>query len=313
MTVTGKRTGLTRDVSVYFPPQYYGSAYQGFKFPVIEWIPNYPSGPEVVTGPYGLPAQLDAAIARNALPPSLVIIPDPTGKPKIGHDTQCVDEVDGSANDTYLTADIRDWAIEKLGANPQRKAWTMAGWSSGGYCAMNLVTRHPQWYGQAASVSGYAEASVDAETENLFKGRQDIIDANKVTLNLQKHPSPVDILAIAGDKEGFESSSLDQLQAAVRTPATLSSWRIPDAGLQHEHLQDADPRRAGVDRRADPAAVRAAGQEDRHQRRGQAVAAAEHRSQGRAGRRRRVATRAWRDMPWGTSEAGRARGSRPPS
>ncbi|RSN20832.1 esterase [Streptomyces sp. WAC 05977] len=230
LTVTGKRTGLTRDVSVYFPPQYYGSAYQGFKFPVIEWIPNYPSGPEVVTGPYGLPAQLDAAIAKNALPPSVVIIPDPTGKPKIGHDTQCVDEVGGSANDTYLTADIRDWAIEKLGANPQRKAWTMAGWSSGGYCAMNLVTRHPQWYGQAASVSGYAEASVDAETENLFKGRQDIIDANKVTLNLQKHPSPVDILAIAGDKEGFESSSLDQLQAAVRAPATLSSWRIPDAG-----------------------------------------------------------------------------------
>ncbi len=230
MTVTGKRTGLTRDVSVYFPPQYYDPAYRALKFPVIEWIPNYPSGPEVVTGPYELPAKLDAAIAKHVLPPTLVVIPDPTGKPKVGHDTECIDQVNGTANDTYLSADIRDWAIEKLGANPQRKAWTMAGWSSGGYCAMNLVTRHPQWYGQAASVSGYYKASVDAETENLFKGRQDIVDANTITVNMQKHPSPVDILAIAGDKESFESFSIDQLQAAVRAPATLSSWRIPDAG-----------------------------------------------------------------------------------
>ncbi|AUI64927.1 esterase family protein [Amycolatopsis sp. BJA-103] len=230
MTVTGKRTGLTRDVSVYFPPQYYDPAYRALKFPVIEWIPNYPSGPEVVTGPYELPAKLDAAIAKHVLPPTLVVIPDPTGKPKVGHDTECIDQVNGTANDTYLSADIRDWAIEKLGANPQRKAWTMAGWSSGGYCAMNLVTRHPQWYGQAASVSGYYKASVDAETENLFKGRQDIVDANTITVNMQKHPSPVDILAIAGDKESFESFSIDQLQAAVRAPATLSSWRIADAG-----------------------------------------------------------------------------------
>ncbi|WP_414936216.1 alpha/beta hydrolase [Amycolatopsis sp. cmx-11-51] len=230
MTVTGKRTGLTRDVSVYFPPQYYDPAYRALKFPVIEWIPNYPSGPEVVSGPYEMPAKLDAAIAKHVLPPTLVIIPDPTGKPKVGHDTECIDQVNGTANDTYLSADIRDWAIERLGANPQRKAWTMAGWSSGGYCAMNLVTRHPQWYGQAASVSGYYKASVDAETENLFKGRQDIVDANTITVNMRKHPSPVDILAIAGDKESFESFSIDQLQAAVRAPATLSSWRIPDAG-----------------------------------------------------------------------------------
>lgn len=230
MPVKGKRTGLNRDVTVYFPPQYYDPAYRAFKFPVIEWIPNYPSGPEVVTVGYELPARLDEAIASHKLPPALVVIPDPTGKPKLGHDTECVDEVDGDANDTYLTADIRDWAIGTLGASDQRKAWTIAGWSSGGYCAMNLVTRHPQWYGQAASVSGYDKASVDAETENLFKGRQDIIDANTISLTLQRHPSPVDILAIAGEKENFESAALDQIQAAIRPPATLSSWRIPDAG-----------------------------------------------------------------------------------
>ncbi|MEV6829253.1 alpha/beta hydrolase-fold protein [Amycolatopsis sp. NPDC051102] len=230
MKVTGRRTKITRDVTVYLPPQYFDAAFKELRFPAIEWIPNYPSGPEVVTGGYHLPEQLDAAIAKRVLPPTVVIVPDPTGVPKVGHDTECIDEVNGTANDTYLSADLRDWALQKLGVAPGRRAWTMAGWSSGGYCAMNLVTRHPQWYGQAVSVSGYDKAQVDAETEDLFHGRQDINDANNVRLNVARHPSPVDILAISGDKENYESFSIDQIRAAARPPIQFSSWRIRDAG-----------------------------------------------------------------------------------
>jgi enterochelin esterase-like enzyme len=230
MKVTGRRTKITRDVTVYLPPQYFDAGFKDLKFPVVEWIPNYPSGPEVVTAGYHLPEQLDAAIAKRVLPPTVVLVPDPTGVPKVGHDTECVDEVDGTANDTYLTADLRDWALQKLGAAPDRRAWTIAGWSSGGYCAMNLVTRHPQWYGQAVSVSGYDKAQVDSETEDLFHGRQDINDANNVRLNVRLHPSPVDILAIAGDKETYESFAIDQIRTAARPPLRFSSWRVPDAG-----------------------------------------------------------------------------------
>jgi hypothetical protein len=230
MKVAGRRTKLTRDVTVYLPPQYFDAAFKDLRFPAIEWIPNYPSGPEVVTGGYHLPEQLDAAIAKHVLPPTVVIVPDPSGVPKVGHDTECVDEVNGTANDTYLSADLRDWALQRLGVAANRRSWTIAGWSSGGYCAMNLVTRHPQWYGQAVSVSGYDKAQIDAETEDLFHGRQDINDANNVRLNVRLHPSPVDILAISGDKENYESFSIDQIRAAARPPIQFSSWRIPDAG-----------------------------------------------------------------------------------
>ena len=230
MKVTGRRTKITRDVTVYLPPQYFDAGYKDLKFPVIEWIPNYPSGPEVFTGGYHMPEQLDAAIAKHALPPTVVVVPDPTGVPKVGHDTECIDEVNGNANDTYLTADLRDWALQKLGVSPQRGAWAIAGWSSGGYCAMNLVTRHPQWYGQAASVSGYDKAQVDAETEDLFHGRNDISDANNVRINVRLHPSPVDILAIAGDKENYESFAIDQIRQAAQAPVHFFSWKIKDAG-----------------------------------------------------------------------------------
>ncbi|WP_020663274.1 alpha/beta hydrolase [Amycolatopsis benzoatilytica] len=232
VTVTGRRTGLKRDVTVYLPPQYFQHGYRTMRFPVIEWIPNYPSGPEVTTAPVGyhLPEQLDAAIDKHLLPPVVVLIPDPTGTPKIGHDTECVDEVDGTPNDTYLSADLREWGLQRLHLNPDRRAWTIAGWSSGGYCALNLVTRHPQWYGQAVSVSGYERAQIDGETENLFKGRKDIDDANNVQLNLARHPAPLEILAISGEKEKNESTAVDLMRAAAKSPVVFSSWRIPDAG-----------------------------------------------------------------------------------
>jgi hypothetical protein len=40
----------------------------------------------------------------------------------------------------------------------------------------------------------------------------------------------VDILAIAGDKESYESFAIDQIRLAARPPLRFSSWRIPDAG-----------------------------------------------------------------------------------
>jgi enterochelin esterase-like enzyme len=230
MKVTGRRTGLSRDSVVYLPPQYFEPAYRTLRFPAIEWIPNYPSGPEVAAI-YKLPDQLDAAIKKHALPPTVVIVPDPTGEPKIGHDTECVDEVNGTPNDTYLSADVREWAIQRLGLNPDRRAWTIAGWSSGGYCAMNMVTRHPQWFGQAVSIGGYDKAQDnDGQTEDLFHGRRDIDDANNVRVNVRLHPSPVDILAVSGSQEKYESFAIGQIHQAAQAPVRVYSWQIPDAG-----------------------------------------------------------------------------------
>jgi enterochelin esterase-like enzyme len=230
LSVIGIRTGLTRDVNLYLPPQYYNPAYEHFTFPVIEWIPNYPSGPEVAGSGYQLPEAIDAAITKNVLVPSVIVIPDPTGNPKVGHDSECVDQVDGMANDTFLTADVRSWALKTLKVSADRSSWTIAGWSSGGYCALNLATRHPQWYTNAASVSGYDHAMQDANTGDLFRGRQDIFAANTVSINVAQHPSPVNLLAIAGDKEVEETMSVDRIRKALVGQVSLTYWVVPDAG-----------------------------------------------------------------------------------
>src|SRR5689334_12357395 len=84
-TVDGRRTKINRDLDVYFPPGYTAKAWAGFRFPVIEWIPHFPGEPRAFAVEYGMPALLDAAIDSLRMPPTVVIVPDPNGEPRLTH------------------------------------------------------------------------------------------------------------------------------------------------------------------------------------------------------------------------------------
>ncbi|WP_236791541.1 esterase family protein [Amycolatopsis sp. GM8] len=230
LTVTGHRTAITRDVDVYLPAGYTAPEWAGFRFPVLEWIPHFPGEPRQVATLYGLPDLLDKQIASHRLPPVVVIIPDPNGEPRLTHDSECVDAVGGPANDTFLSADLRRWALDSLHVRADRQGWAVAGWSSGGYCALNLAARHPQWFSAAASMSGYDITPDDVETGNLFHGRADVQHANDVSASLREHPSPVRLLVTADGAAGDERAALDRLHAAAAPPTELTTWLLTPAG-----------------------------------------------------------------------------------
>ncbi|GAA5162336.1 MULTISPECIES: alpha/beta hydrolase [Amycolatopsis] len=230
LTVTGHRTGMTRDVDVYLPAAYSAPEWAGFRFPVIEWIPHFPGEPRQVATLYGLPDLLDEQIAAHRLPPAVVIVPDPNGEPRLSHDSECVDAVSGPADDTFLSADVRGWAQHALRVRADREGWAVAGWSSGGYCALDLAARHPQWFSVAVSMSGYDVTPHDVETGDLFHGRDDIRHANDVSAVLREHPSPLRLLATADGAAGDERAALDRLHAAAASPVQLTTWVLPPSG-----------------------------------------------------------------------------------
>ncbi|NIH84352.1 alpha/beta hydrolase-fold protein [Amycolatopsis granulosa] len=230
LTVTGKRTGMTRDVDVYLPAAYTQPEWAGFRFPVVEWIPHFPGEPRQVATLYGLPEQLDAAIAAHRLPPVVVIVPDPNGEPRLTHDSECVDAAGGPDDDTFLSADLRGWARDHLRVRVDRQGWSAAGWSSGGYCALDLAARHPQWYATAVSMNGYDVTPHDAQTGDLFRGREDLRRANDVSAILRDHPAPLRLLAVADASAGDECAALDRLRAAAAPPAELTTRVLPAAG-----------------------------------------------------------------------------------
>jgi hypothetical protein len=79
-------------------------------------------------------------------------------------------------------------------------------------------------------MSGYDKTPQDAVTGDLFHGRDDVRDANDVSLTLRRHPSPVRILACADGAADDEQAAVDRMRAAVTPPVQLTTWVFPPAG-----------------------------------------------------------------------------------
>ncbi|MFC5995141.1 alpha/beta hydrolase [Pseudonocardia hispaniensis] len=230
LVLHGARSGLTRDADVYLPPGYTDPQQADVRYPVVEWLPGFPGEPREVAALFRVPDLVDAAIAAHRMPPTILIIPDTNGEPRFSHDQECVDANAGVADDTYLTTDLRAWATRALRVRPERAAWALAGWSSGGYCAMNLALRHPDLYGVALSQSGFDRTPDDVVTGDLFDHRADLVAANDVDALLRTHPAPVDILATAGADEPDEKAALGRIRTAVAPPVRLDTMVFPGGG-----------------------------------------------------------------------------------
>jgi enterochelin esterase-like enzyme len=233
--LTGQRTGITRDVDVYLPAAYTDPKYAGKKFPVVEWFHGFPGEPREVVALFKVPELFDTAIANGTLPPTVVIIPDINGEPRLTHDEESVDAVHGKATDTFLSADVRSWAVKTFRVRKDRAGWALAGWSSGGYTALNFLFRHPQWYSIAISQSGYDQTITDVTTGDLFQGRNDVKTANDVSANMRAHPVAAHLLITAGKQEHDEQEAMTRMRNAVTAP-TLADFYSFDGG---GHNQDA--------------------------------------------------------------------------
>ncbi len=134
-----------REVWVYRPP-----GPDRADRPVVYFLHGYP-GNDRNGESVGLPALLDrasAALGRGFV----VALPD--GGSAIHPDTEWADSVDRKVRlERFVTLSLVR-AVE--GRHPRdRQHRAIAGFSMGGYGAMNLGLRHPELYGQIAAVAGY--------------------------------------------------------------------------------------------------------------------------------------------------------------
>jgi enterochelin esterase-like enzyme len=236
LVLTGAHSRLKRDVDVYFPPGY-DDPNPAVRFPVVEWFPGFPGEPREVASLFRLPTLLDDAIDHERMPPTVVVIPDINGEPRLSHDEECVDAVGGAADDTFLSDDVRSWTLARLRVRTDRAGWALAGWSSGGYCAMNLALRHPTWYGTAASQSGYDATPLDPVTRDLFAGREDLRRANDVSQLLRAHPIPLDLLVTNGVAEQDEAAAAGRIGDAAAAPVDLTRIVFPGGGHNTDAVQ----------------------------------------------------------------------------
>ena len=153
LTLTGQRSHLSREVYVYLPPQYFQPAYRAYRFPAIELIHGQPGVPQDWITVVGVTHAYDRLLARKLAQPVVLVMPDANGGDRVS--LQCLNQVGGPQDLTYLAVDLPGQIARLLRVAPPGRAWGVAGYSEGGFCAANMALRYPHRFGSAGVLSGY--------------------------------------------------------------------------------------------------------------------------------------------------------------
>jgi S-formylglutathione hydrolase FrmB len=80
-------------------------------------------------------------------------MPDTDGGAQYG--LQCLNNPGGIQDMTFVARDVPDAIARIARVRPPGRAWGLAGYSEGGYCAANIALQDPKEYGAAGVLSGY--------------------------------------------------------------------------------------------------------------------------------------------------------------
>lgn len=204
LTVNRRASKASGVVLVWLPPQYDQPAFKTTRFPVLMMLPGQPSSPTGVFTGFQFAREATQTIRSGAVQPFVAVFPPLMIDPP--RDTECTDVPHGPQAETWLSADVRDAVLRHIRVTPDGSRWSLAGWSTGGFCAAKLLLRHRGRFNAAASIGGYFESETDPTTGDLFGGSAKLRRENS-PLWLIRQPGQSDanllIVASATDQSSY--------------------------------------------------------------------------------------------------------------
>lgn len=172
----------------------------------------------------GIVARLDDLFTHGLARPFVVVAPD--GSSTGAADPEWADSTDGSVQlESFVTGPLIT-AVEG-GNRRDRDHRAIAGFSMGGYGAMNLALRHPDLYGQVVSIAGYFglddESGIFATPEDRQANRPDAHVGQAARLRVMLVDGTHDTEpVVVGETQRFAAL----LRSAGQDPVVVT----PDAG-----------------------------------------------------------------------------------
>jgi enterochelin esterase-like enzyme len=176
-----------RTVYVYFPPQYFQKSYKDYKFPAIELLHGFPGQPEDWVTVVGVTTLFQGLIGENLAKPAVLVMPDVNGGRGIS--LQCLNQVGGAQDATYIAEDVPAYIAARLRVQPPGPAWGIAGYSEGGYCAANLGLKYGSRFGFSGVLSGYFQPG-----ENQLAHPSRLVNPFGGSKTLKKENTPDDLV-----------------------------------------------------------------------------------------------------------------------
>jgi len=278
-SVTGVHSHLTRNVYVYLPPQYFQKPFRHHKFPVIELLHGAPGDPQAWVDVMAVIPTFLSLLEAHPDDAAVLVMPDTDGG--LRYALQCLNNPHGIQDMTFVARDVPEAIARIARVQPPGRAWGVAGYSEGGYCAANIALQDPQGYGAAGVLSGYF-APIPSEVPagdkpgarpirvNVFRGYPGLQFINTPQAYVTRVPIndvlPVFWLA-AGAQDRPDVIAAENFRQLLETRvANVPFMMVPDGGHQGSVWRAAlgpmlswmTPQLAGQAAHADAVAARAA-------------------------------------------------------
>lgn len=147
---------------VYLPPAWFGGTHDALTA-VLMIGGEFATTADWVRAGRAVNAADTYAEAHNGRAPVLVFA-DATGG--FTNDTECVNGVRGRAAD-HLTRDVVPAVGGRFGIYGDRSHWSVAGFSSGGTCAVGLAVTHPELFGSFVDIAGDVGPNAGNRTQTV--------------------------------------------------------------------------------------------------------------------------------------------------
>ncbi|MFI5960211.1 alpha/beta hydrolase [Cryptosporangium sp. NPDC051539] len=225
-SMPGPRSGINRSGYVYLPAAYFAANRPTERFPVVELLHGYSGSPHNWVHALPIASTLDAEITADRIPPVIAVAPYEYDT----HDGECVDAVDGQQNETYLARDVPADIASSFRTATSPESWATLGFSTGGFCAVNMALHYPGTYRAAVSLSGYFTALTDNTTGNLYHGNRGVREYNSPRWFVRHHPVRPALYLFASGGDHAAMRELAPFRHAVPAGTDLTVVTVPSGG-----------------------------------------------------------------------------------
>lgn len=216
-SVRGPKSGVTGDVTVWFPPGYEQD--RAASHPVLEVFHGFLPAPLATFRVFHLDSIIENLVQGRQMRAPVVVIPH-WAPDKV--DTECVDG--GGSNpamETWVTQDVPQWLHGNFRADTERDSWATMGYSAGGWCSLMSTMLHPTTFGAAISLGGYARPTLDPPyvpfgPKSRAGQRYDLVALTK------KAPPAVALWTLTSKQDKQSSTTTTALVDAARAPLSVT-------------------------------------------------------------------------------------------
>ncbi|WP_282202215.1 alpha/beta hydrolase [Kitasatospora fiedleri] len=237
--ITGPASGLSDQVFVYLPPEYFNPRYVRERFPVLLALAGYPGPSLHLVEGLRLPRTAAELQRAGKLAPTVIVMARPTVAPP--RNTECVDVPGGPKAETWFAEDVPAAVRSAYRVSRSADSWGVFGYSTGGSCALRLAMRHPGTFRTAAGMHADYTVPNDRWTDgDLFRGDQDAARRSDLTWRLKNLPAPRNDLLLVSTRAEADFAATERFLAAARQVSAahpelkVDSIFLPDGGHSFE-------------------------------------------------------------------------------